>query len=259
MVFVLALLVLLCFQLKNLTCSWLVYSEFIPKPYRDTRWDLKVNGSLANSESVLILPLAHPVDLLEKCTHCITDQLTLSAMPHMIDTALLERWRLLLVLTRQASPLILLFSTSPRLERAFSLSCWYQLQQIFASPDGWALLRFSASGGLKNRGTCCKTKSKHKPWSTYWFWFADDRILTPRRRGGTAPRLWSSKTLRPQSESSRKLGYQTVDSLGDNLHFILNIKELSCGREKKKKSHFHCAFARERWSRMSAHGDDNDC
>lgn len=50
--------------------------------YGNTKWDLEVIGSPENSEAVLKLPLAHPVGLPEKCTGCITDQLTLSAEPH---------------------------------------------------------------------------------------------------------------------------------------------------------------------------------
>lgn len=50
---------------------------------RKSRWDLEVIGSLVNSKAVLKLPLAHPMGLPEKCTCCITDQLTLSAVPHI--------------------------------------------------------------------------------------------------------------------------------------------------------------------------------
>lgn len=49
--------------------------------HRSTRWDLEAIGSLVNSKAVLKLPLPHPVGLPEKCTCCITDQLTLSAVP----------------------------------------------------------------------------------------------------------------------------------------------------------------------------------
>ncbi len=50
--------------------------------FRNAKWDLEVVGSPANSESLLKLPLTHPMGLPEKCTYCITDQLTLSAVPH---------------------------------------------------------------------------------------------------------------------------------------------------------------------------------
>lgn len=53
------------------------------RAYINSKWDLEVIGSPENSGAVLkAIPLAHPVGLPEKCTYCITDQLTLSAVPH---------------------------------------------------------------------------------------------------------------------------------------------------------------------------------
>lgn len=96
---------------ESLTCVRLVH----PGPPGGRR--MRVGGRLANSESVLSLPLALAADPPEKCTRRIADQLTLSAAPRVIDAA--ARWRsgrLSPPLTGRACSFL---STSPRPQMPF--------------------------------------------------------------------------------------------------------------------------------------------
>ncbi len=152
--------------------------------FRNAKWDLEVVGSPANSESLLKLPLTHPMGLPEKCTYCITDQLTLSAVPHSDWHCTLRKLQTFTSAdkTRFSPHTSSSTSLSQRTHQSFML--WSSAADIC---EPWWVKPLSPrwARGQKtpknNSSTCCK-QTKHEPWNKQPFWFADNKYLTHGER-----------------------------------------------------------------------------
>ena len=158
----------------------------------DTKWDLEVSGSPANREAVPKLPLAHLLGLPEKCTYCITDQLTLSAVPRSDWHCTLRKLQTFTSAdkTRFSPHSSFLTSLSPETSQSFML--WSSAGSVC---EAWWIKHFTpprAPGRKEPRRPPLQTEAKRQPWDKQTFWLVDNRNLicispptckTPRWQG----------------------------------------------------------------------------
>lgn len=149
------------------------------KSYRNTKWALEVIGSPTNSEAVHKIPLAHLMGLPEKCTYCITDQLTLSAVPPDDWQCSPRKLQTFTIADKTRFSLHTSFSTSLSLETLQSFLLWSSAADIC---EPWwinpSILGARWAGKLKHSLQTKQTLTLNKQT----FWFVDNAKFDPREQ-----------------------------------------------------------------------------
>lgn len=178
--------------------------------YRSTKWDLEVTCTPTNSVAVLKLPLAHPVGLPEKCTYCITDQLTLSAAPRNDWHCALRKLQTFTRADKTRFPPHTSFSTSLSLETLQSFMLWSSAGNICQS-----LLFLGEHFARKLRH--CDANKANMNHEINNSWFVDNRNLTCV----SPPTLKKKKSLWPQSRHFIKTQCESSKETIDNTRLLI--------------------------------------